>query len=414
MRTSLLLMLALGCGSSPPRAGGTSQAAGTDHAVGTAQAAGTSSASGTPSAAGTARARPAPPKLPPIDVPPAALPPHGTMMLGDMHGTREIPAFVAALVGTVSAREPVVLALEIPQNHEESIQAFLASNGGAEARRQLLDEPFWKAPYQDGRRSVAHVELLEVVRALRAAGRKIDVVAIDDAAGGTPESREAAMANHVIAARRAHPDAALIVYAGNLHTSKHEVGFQPGFAWMAMRVGAAGIPVVSLNARWADGTAWSCSDAVAEHCGVSFLAGRGDERGIRLEPSPDGQYDGWFGVGPVTASPPAGRPELAAGIDAKIAAAASAPSALQQKARRAYEAKRYGECADILAGIPSPEPDTAYNRACCLALAGRKDDAFTWLQYAIKAGFRSLDQIAKDPDLASLRGDPRWPLKKKK
>jgi len=407
MRTSLLLMLALGCGSSPPPAGNPSPTTGASPTAGASPAAGQSPA------AGTASRRPAPPQLPAIDVPAAALPPRGTLMLGDMHGTREIPAFVGALVGTVSAREPVVLALEIPQNHEDSLHAYVASDGGAEARRQLLDEPFWKAPYQDGRRSVAIAELLETVRALRAAGRAIDVVAIDDAAGGTPESREAAMASHVIAARRAHPEAALIVHAGNLHTSKHEVGFKPGFAWMAMRVAAAGIPVISLNARWADGTSWSCSDAVAEHCGVSFMAGRGDERGIRLEPSPDGQYDGWFGVGPLTASPPAGRPELAAGIEAKIAAAAAAPSALQTKARRAYEAKRYGECADILAGIASPEADTAYNRACCLALAGRKDEAFTWLQYAIKAGFRSLDQIAKDPDLASLRGDPRWPLKKK-
>jgi hypothetical protein len=409
MRTSFLLMLALGCGSSPPPpAGGPSQGGGSSSPTGSPSTAGAASAAGAPSR------RPAPPQLPAIDIPPAALPPHGTLMLGDYHGTREIPAFVAALVGTVSAREPVVLGLEIPQNHEDSLHAFLASDGGPEARRLLLDEPFWRAPYQDGRRSVALAELLETARALRAAGRKIDVVAFDDAAGGTQDAREAAMAQNVIAARRAHPEAALIVYAGNLHTSKHEVGFKPGFAWMAMRVAAAGIPVISLNARWDDGTAWTCSDAVAEHCGVSFAAGRGPERGIRLEPSPDGQYDGWFGVGPVTASPPAGRPELAAGIEAKIAAAAAAPSALQTKARRAYEAKRYGECADILGAIATPEADTAYNRACCLALAGRKDEAFAALEYAIKAGFRSLDQIAKDPDLASLRGDPRWPLKNKK
>jgi hypothetical protein len=375
MRTSISLILALGCGSA--------------------------AASQPAPAAGPGR----------VEVSAEALPPHGTLMLGDLHGTREIPAFVGRLIATVSAREPVVLGLEIPQAEAPAIQAFLASDGSPATRRRLVAGPWWQDPYQDGRRSVALADLLEQVRTLRAAGRSIEVVVIDEG-GRDAEAREAAMADNVIAARRAHPNAALIVYAGNLHTSKREVSFRPGFAWMAMRVAGAGVPLISLDARYADGTAWSCRDAVAERCGVSFAAGRGPERGIRLERAPNGQYDGWFGVGPLTASPPAGRPELAAGLDAKIAAAATSPRAVHAKARRAYDARRYGQCADLLASIPSPDANVAYDHACCLALAGRKDDALARLQYAIGAGFQDLAQIEKDPDLASLRGDPRWPIKK--
>ena len=376
MRTSILSVLALGCGAPPP-----------------------------PVAAPT---HPAPP---PLEIPAAALPPHGTLLLGDLHGTREIPAFVGQLVTTVAARERVVLALEIPPEEAPAIKAFVASDGSPAMRRQLVAGPWWQAPFQDGRRSVALADLLETVRALRAAGRPIEVVAIDDESNDS-EAREEAMARNVIAARRANPDAALIVYAGNLHTSRREVSFHLGFAWMAMRVERAGIPLVSLNSRWADGTAWICQDGVAEHCGVSFLAGHDSELGIRLEPLQNGQYDGWFGVGPTTASPPAGIPALASEIEAKIAAAATSPQAVRAKARRAYAAKRYGECADLLATITSPDAGVAYNHACCLALAGRKDDAFVQLRGAIAAGFQDLAHMEKDEDLASLRDDPRWPTKK--
>jgi hypothetical protein len=274
---------------------------------------------------------------PPVDIPAEALPPRGTLMLGDLHGTREIPAFVGQLVAAASAREPVVLALEIPQEQAPSIRAFLASDGSPAMQRQLVTGPWWQDPCQDGRRSVAMVDLLETIRALRAAGRPIEVVAIDD--GGS--DREEAMARNVIAARHARPDAALIVFAGNLHTSKREVSLVPGFTWMAMRVASAGIPLVSLDPRYADGTHWGCRDAVTEHCGVDFVIGGGPELGIRLEPAPDGRFDGWFGVGPVTASPPAGLPELAAEIEAKIAAALASPRAVRARARRAHDEPRW-------------------------------------------------------------------------
>jgi hypothetical protein len=404
MRTSLTLILALalalggGCGSQPP-----------PHAAGPAGSQPATSTPTTPAAPGaSAAATPGPAA---IELPAAALPPHGTLLLGDLHGTREIPAFVGAVVATASARESVVLALEIPADLGPSLQAFLASDGGPEARRRLVATPWWQDPYQDGRRSVATAELLDTVRRLRAAGRRIEVIGIDVAAGAEREAREEGMARNVIDARRAHPEAALVVHAGNLHTSKREVPSSPGYAWMAMRIERAGVPLVSLNPRWGDGTAWTCRDAQADHCGASFLAGRDVERGIHLESLRDGQYDGWFGVGPVTASPPAGRPELAAGIEGKIAAALASPQAVRGRARRAYDARRYSECADLLATIAAPDADAAYDHACCLALAGRKDEAFGRLQFALGAGFKDLDQLAKDPDLAPLRGDPRWPIK---
>ena len=372
MRITMVLALGLGCGSTAPPA--------------------------------AALARP--PPVATLELPAEVLPSHGTLLIGDLHGTREIPAFVGRLVATV-------VALEIPPTEARAIQGFLGSDGSAARRRELVAGTWWQERYQDGRRSVAMADLLETVRALRAAGKPIDVVTIDDDGNATDaESREEAMAGHVIAARRARPEAALIVYAGNLHTSRHEMSFQPGFRWMAMRVLDAGIPLVSLNARWADGTAWICRGSDLSACGVSFIGGRGTEAGIRFAPSPDASYDGWFGVGSVTASPPAGIPAMAEGLDAKIAAAWSSPEAAHAKARRAYADKDYARCAELLAQIASPDAGIAYDHACCLALAGRKDDALARLREAMDAGFKDLAHLEADPDLVSLHDDPRWPIRK--
>ncbi|MCK4341538.1 MAG: tetratricopeptide repeat protein [Phycisphaerae bacterium] len=49
-----------------------------------------------------------------------------------------------------------------------------------------------------------------------------------------------------------------------------------------------------------------------------------------------------------------------------------------------------------------------YNLACFSALVGETDEALTWLDKAVDAGFHAPDKIAVDSDLESLRGDPRY------
>jgi tetratricopeptide (TPR) repeat protein len=50
----------------------------------------------------------------------------------------------------------------------------------------------------------------------------------------------------------------------------------------------------------------------------------------------------------------------------------------------------------------------AYNAACAHALKGEAGAAFEWLEKALGLGFRDAKQIRIDPDLASLRTDPRF------
>lgn len=49
-----------------------------------------------------------------------------------------------------------------------------------------------------------------------------------------------------------------------------------------------------------------------------------------------------------------------------------------------------------------------YNLACLQALAGRTNEAFATLDKSVTLGFRDQAHIAKDPDLAKLRQDPRF------
>jgi tetratricopeptide (TPR) repeat protein len=50
-----------------------------------------------------------------------------------------------------------------------------------------------------------------------------------------------------------------------------------------------------------------------------------------------------------------------------------------------------------------------YNLACTYAVLGMSEAAFAALQRSLELGYRRLDHVRRDPDLKSLRHDPRFP-----
>jgi tetratricopeptide (TPR) repeat protein len=57
------------------------------------------------------------------------------------------------------------------------------------------------------------------------------------------------------------------------------------------------------------------------------------------------------------------------------------------------------------------QPDRAipwYNLACTYAVLGMSDPAFAALQRALELGYRCIAHVRRDPDLKSLRHDPRF------
>ncbi|HSB63628.1 MAG TPA: M56 family metallopeptidase [Thermoanaerobaculia bacterium] len=91
-------------------------------------------------------------------------------------------------------------------------------------------------------------------------------------------------------------------------------------------------------------------------------------------------------------------------------------SAAYARAKELYEDDHYLESAEAYrkaAELGYREDTAAYNAACSYALAGRKDDAFTWLGKAMELGFDLESYLRKDDDLDSLRQDPRFAELKK-
>ncbi len=348
----------------------------------------------------------------PIDGLGPLIEPGRTLVLGEVHGAREVAQFAGDAVCRAAQLGPTVLALEMPAHAE--FGAFLESDGGAAAREVLLAAPFWTALYQDGRENVAALELLDRVRRLKQAGLPVSLL-LFDAQPAQPAERDRLMADKVIARHAEAPGATIIVVTGNLHARK-VVGspWKPddGYGWLASRLTW---PVTSLNARHADGTAWVCSSPKPEECGPKPLAGDDVKatRGVQLTPSADLAYDGVFDVVTFTAAPPAAFPERAIGLDAQLAALLRGPELTAARARRAGATGRYEECSRLFGELPEPSSDDLYNQACCLSQANRVDDAFEVLARSVKKGFSDFKALQEDTDLANLHRDPRWAALKK-
>jgi hypothetical protein len=244
---------------------------------------------------------------PPIEGAEPVLQAGGLVMLGELHGTQQIPAFVADLACQGAVRELAVrVGLEIPRSEDEALAAYLTGSGAAADRAALLDAEHWQRPDQDGRSSEAILALIDRVRALRQGGLDVDLFAFDASSWADWNERDAAMAARILGRATAEPEALVLTLSGNLHNRTVQgLPWDPNAVPMGVLVQRARPDGISLDVRHAGGTAWICQQ---EGCGVARLAGgaAGTGRRIELRAEPDelGQH-GTFSVGPLEAAPPA-------------------------------------------------------------------------------------------------------------
>jgi hypothetical protein len=224
-----------------------------------------------------------------------------TILIGEIHGTREMPGMVANLAcHAASRRRSVTVGLEIPESEQPAFERFLQSVGTEGDRDALLrDAEFWAPPYQDGRQSGAMLALVDRIRELRRGGAPIRLLLFD---GPVPENpgldSDAAMAYRILRARAERPEDVFVLLAGNAHTAK------TGRAAGAHLV-AAGVRLVSLNMAYARAAAWCC----LRGCRVHELPG-GNDRGrgpfVLIDPTAGGDdFDGIAYFDRINASPPA-------------------------------------------------------------------------------------------------------------
>lgn len=222
------------------------------------------------------------------------------VLLGELHGLAAAPAFtvdLACRLAFSSAGQSVLVALEIPEDEQIRLDAFLASEGSAGDRALVLGGSFWTGS-RDGRSSGARLEMLERIRQLNRRGANIRVRAID----GAPPNRDEVMAKRVIAAAN-EKRGPVLVLVGNLHARTQPGGTQK---WMGEYVRAALPNVVALDNRYSDGEAWICSPECGRHK-VTALDHETDSR-WRIERfgQPDEKgYAGVWRIGAARASEPA-------------------------------------------------------------------------------------------------------------
>lgn len=240
--------------------------------------------------------------------------PGGLVMLGEMHGTRQIPAFTADLVCLGAARGlPVRLGVELPLGEQAAIDTYLAAPATPATpadRDALLSSDLWTRPDQDGRSSEAMLALIERVRTLRQAGLDVTLFSFDIENRGDWNARDARMAALILERASAEPQALVITLSGNVHNR-----ITPGLPWsadavpMGVIVHRARPDAISLDARYQEGTAWVCLSGTG--CGVARLRGSTDspERRLVMQTEPDANgYHGTFSVGAIEAAPPAVAP----------------------------------------------------------------------------------------------------------
>jgi hypothetical protein len=256
------------------------------------------------------------------------------VVFGEVHGTRESPAFVGSLACGLAARgERILVGVELQATDNPALQRAwrLPDDQFAPALRRIG----WEGR-TDGVGSEAMFRLLQRLHALRSSGRNIDVVAFNgfadeaqserlrDLAGQGPH--EAAQAENIRKAAEGGRYNHVLVLVGNLHARKTPVDdrgtvFEP----MAMHLGSAA-QVTTLNMRLSQGSMWNClvrPNAKLER-GKPLPPGAVDcgnhqthDAAVDLGPTPlmslenfpgeprDANYDGFYWLGRVNGSPPA-------------------------------------------------------------------------------------------------------------
>jgi len=234
--------------------------------------------------------------------------PGAMLVLGEIHGTAEVPRFVGDVACHAARSGPTTLALEIPRDEQPRIDRFLASPGAAADRAALLAGGFWTRPDQDGRSSQAMLELIDHVRAARAGGADLMIAAYDIADGTPPASRDRAMAEAIAAARKAAPDRTFVVLSGNYHSRK-TIGapWDPAMVFMAHHLEELGVAFTTLDLQRDGGGAWVCmaDDAGKIECGASQAPAKPRDRTWYIELGDADGHDGRYVTGPTQPSPPA-------------------------------------------------------------------------------------------------------------
>jgi hypothetical protein len=237
---------------------------------------------------------------PPIPGLAPLLEPNRVLLFGEIHGTKEIPAFVAEVAcQALAAGLPLLVALEVPRSTGEAMDLYVRGDGSPAERARLLQDRHWRPDIADGRSSQAMLALVDRLRQLFAGGGRIVVI-------GVQQGSEAGGARAIGEARQRNQGSLVLALAGNYHTCVSATcAPYRGFGYILVE--ELRVPALSLNALTSGGSFWGGSGV--RHLGSGRpAASRAKIPRVELWPEPRSGFDGVFVIGSITPSPPAVSP----------------------------------------------------------------------------------------------------------
>ena len=189
------------------------------------------------------------------------------VVFGEVHGSSQAPAFFGDTACALARRgEHILVAIEQRGSENEALQRVwrLPNPGFAAALRAL---PMWVGS-NDGRGSEAMFAMLVRLHALRASGKRIDIVAFDGPKDDAQRARfadlpgqgarEASQAENIRTVASSARYDRVLVLTGNAHARLLPVHFgQSTYDAMAMHLAPRG-QITSLDMRADAGTTWNC------------------------------------------------------------------------------------------------------------------------------------------------------------
>lgn len=255
------------------------------------------------------------------------------VIVGEMHGMNEPPAFVEALVcHSVKADYRTTLALEI-DDADGRHERFLNSDGNADDISELFENDMWSSPFVDGRSSLAMLELVKYSRVMKrdyakfnvSWFRTLDYTAIpENDRSLSNQAIEQQMADNILKDTQENKSDKTIVLVGNFHARTDRREYKDiSYDFMAKHL--MGHNMMTFDSAYAAGDGWNCRGHTPDACRAHKTSGvykpdsplntdsefkiffNGDpmiEHIARSPYSPD-VFDGVIHLGPVSASPPA-------------------------------------------------------------------------------------------------------------
>lgn len=225
------------------------------------------------------------------------LPSHGVVIFGEIHGTRELPAFFLDCVQEFyKNNERVQIFLEFPTDIDAILKEYVH---GETSLTKFISEPHWRK--NDGRASIAMLTLLKEIKNTEIG--HLPIFAID--VSKYVENRDAEMMRNFM--KNFSPDSFNLVLVGNLHAqlTAYRRGTTIINPFASLLKGEVK-EVVSFRAAYPSGSAWVCTP----DCGLKNI----DENDGDFGEFPinnvywgksEVKYSGVFKVGSISASPPA-------------------------------------------------------------------------------------------------------------